>query len=146
MLILPVPASYWMRIICTETGHTLAPIPGDAWEIVQDSRPLTISAAPEGAGKSERHSFYFVGAVVERLHKADANMARTRFAEKAGFALPQSAQSAFAVYLTSNSGERDTIYVFLDKDGPVAGLACLGSCERTVTATVIHPKMEVPSQ
>ena len=43
VLALPVPAGYWMRTVCTDKGHTLAPIPGDAWQIVQDSRPLAIS-------------------------------------------------------------------------------------------------------
>jgi len=146
ILMLPAPAGYWMRIVCTETGHTLAPIPGDAWQIVQDSRPLTISAAPEQSRMPGRHSSYFVGAAVERLSKASDDVARARFSEKAGFELPQSIAATYAIYLTSNSAERDTIYVFLDESGPVAGLACLATCEKTVAATVIHPEVELPSQ
>jgi hypothetical protein len=145
VLVLPAPAGHWMRIVCTETGHTLAPIPGDAWQIVQDSRPLTISAAPEQPRTAGRHGSYFVGAAVERLRKDAADVARARFVEKAGFELPPIA-AAYAVYLTTNSGERDAIYVFLDASGPAAGLACLGTCEKTVAATVTHPEEESPSQ
>jgi hypothetical protein len=135
-----------MRIVCTENGHTLAPIPGDAWQIVQDSRPLTISAAPAEAAMSGRHSFYFVAAMVERLSKGSADAAQARFSERAGFELPHPISATYALYLTSNSAERDAIYVFLDKSGPVAGLACLGTCEKTVAAMVVHPEVEPPSQ
>jgi hypothetical protein len=131
-----------MRIVCTENGHTLAPIPGDAWQIVQDSRPLTISAAPEGGAMQGRHSSYFVAAVVERLSKANAAAAQARFSERAGIELPQPISATYAIYLTSSSAERDAIYVFLDKSGPMAGLACLGTCEKTVAAMVVHPEVE----
>ena len=45
VLTLPAPASHWMRIVCTDTGHTVAPISGDAWQIVHDERAFTIAAA-----------------------------------------------------------------------------------------------------
>jgi hypothetical protein len=28
---------HWMRIVCTDTGHTIAPISGDAWQIIDDA-------------------------------------------------------------------------------------------------------------
>jgi hypothetical protein len=49
VLTLPAPASHWMRIVCTDTGHTVAPISGDAWQIVHDERAFTIAAA-DGSG------------------------------------------------------------------------------------------------
>ena len=146
ILVLPAPAGYWMRIVCTDNAHTLAPIPGDAWQIVQDSRPLTISAAPGEGAMQGRHSSYFVAAVDERLSKANAAAAQARFSERAGFELPQAISATYAVYLTSNGDERDAVYVFLDKSGPVAGLACRATCEKTVAAMVIHPEVELPSQ
>lgn len=146
ILVLPAPAGYWMRIVCTDTGHTVAPIPGDAWQIVQDSRPLTISAAPSEGPRAGRHSSYFVAVAVERLSKASGAAAQARFSGKAGLALPEPIRATYAVYLTNNSAERDAIYVFLDKNGPVAGLACLATCENTVAAMVIHPEVEQPGQ
>jgi hypothetical protein len=146
ILVLPAPAGYWMRVVCTDTGHTLAPIPGDAWQIVQDSRPLTISAAPPEGPLGGRHGSYFVAAAVERLSKANAAVAQARFFEKAGLAVPEPIWATYAVYLTTNSAERDAIYVFLDKSGPVAGLACIATCQKTVAAMVIHPEVELPGQ
>jgi len=146
VLKLPVPAGRWMRIVCTDDGHTLAPIPGDAWQIVQDSRPLTIPAAPANGAAGGRHSSYFVAASVERLSKAAAAAAQARFTERAGIDLPQPVKATYAVYLTSNSAEKDAIYVFLDKSGPMAGLACLATCDNTVAAMVIHPEVEQPGQ
>jgi hypothetical protein len=40
-----------MRIVCTDNGHALAPISGDAWQIVQDSRPLTNPAVSKEGTK-----------------------------------------------------------------------------------------------
>jgi hypothetical protein len=124
----------------------LAPIPGDAWQIVQDSRPLTISAALSEGPLDGRHSSYFIAVAVERLSKASAAAAQARFFEKAGLALPGPIRTTYAVYITNNSAERNAIYVFLDKNSPVAGLACLATCEKTVAAMVIHPEVEQPGQ
>jgi hypothetical protein len=146
ILVLPAAASHWMRIVCTETGHTVAPIPGDAWQIVHDNRPFMIAAAPDGTGTPGRHGSYFVGVRVERLNKTNGDVVRARFASKADFALPESVHAIYAVYFVSNTGKRDTIYVFLDRDGPVAGLACIGSCENVVIATVTHAEMEAAPQ
>jgi hypothetical protein len=146
VLTLPAPASHWMRIVCTDTGHTVAPIAGDAWQIIHDQRPFTIAAAADGSGTPGRHSSYFVSARVERLNKANGAVARARFASKADFALPETARAIYAVYFLSSTGRRDTIYVFLDGDEPVAGLACLGSCATTVVATVTHAEEEPPPQ
>jgi hypothetical protein len=146
VLSLPAPAGYWMRIVCTDNGHTLAPIPGDAWQIVQDSHPLSISAASADGAKRGRHGSYFVSAAVERLSKTNASVAQARFSKRGGLELPQPIRATYAVYLTSNNSERDTIYVFLAQSGPVAGLACLATCEKTIAAMVIHPEVEFPSQ
>ena len=53
---------------------------------------------------------------------------------------------AYTVDLTDNRGDMDRIYVFRGADGPIAGIACLGSCERTITVTVTHPEAETPSE
>ncbi len=145
VLTLPAPASHWMRIVCTDTGHTVAPIAGDAWQIVHDERAFTIAAA-DGSGTPGRHSSYFVSARVERLNKANAEVARARFASKADTALLDSARTVYAVYFLSSTGRRDTIYVFANEGGPVAGLACVGSCAKTVVATVTHAEVEPPPQ
>ena len=145
VLTLPAPASHWMRIVCTDTGHTVAPISGDAWQIVHDERAFTMAAADNG-GTAGRHSSYFVSARVERLNKANAEAARARFAGKADAGLLHDAKAVYAVYFLSSTGRRDTIYVFADKEGPVAGLACLGSCAKTVVATVTHAEVEPPPE
>ena len=46
----------------------------------------------------------------------------------------------YALDLTDNRGNMTRIYIFLGSEGPVAGVACLRSCERTVTVTVVHPE------
>jgi hypothetical protein len=146
VLTLPAPASHWMRIVCTDTGHTVAPIAGDAWQIIHDQRPFTIAAADSGSGTTGRHSSFFVSIRAEQLNKANAAVARARFASKTDVPLPESARAVYAVYFLSNTGRRDTIYIFLDKDEPAAGLACLGSCATTVVATVTHAEEEPPPQ
>ena len=146
VLTLPAPASHWMRIVCTDTGHTVAPISGDAWQIIHDQRPFTIAAADSGSGTTGRHGSFFVSIRAERLNKANAAAARARFASKTDVPLPEGARAVYAVYFLSNTGRRDTIYVFLDKDEPAAGLACIGSCATTVVATVTHAEEEPPPQ
>jgi hypothetical protein len=145
VLTLPAPAGHWMRIVCTDTGHTIAPISGDAWQIIDDARPFAITAS-DSSGTPGRHSSYFVSARVERLNEANGDAVRARFASKADFALPESVRAIYGVYFLSNTGKRDTIYVFVDRDGPVAGLACLGSCATTGIATVTHAEEEPPPQ
>ena len=61
VLELPAPVGYWARIVCTPTGHTLAPAAGDAWEIKEDLRAAGIEAgaggdAPRAATSSPRRS------------------------------------------------------------------------------------------
>jgi len=143
VLTLPKPANHWMRIVCTDT---IAPVSGDAWQIIHDQRPFAIAAAESGSGTTGRHGSFFVSARVERLNKAAADVARARFASKADIPLPEAARTTYAVYFLSNTGRRDTIYVFLDKDEPVAGLACIGSCATTVVATVTHAEVEPAPQ
>ena len=42
-------------------GHTLAPIPGDVWLLVEDNRAVVVPASePDGAGcDAGRHAVYF---------------------------------------------------------------------------------------
>ena len=50
ILELPAPVGYWARIVCTPTGHTLAPASGDAWQIKEDSgHPASKRAAAMAA-------------------------------------------------------------------------------------------------
>ena len=146
VLTLPKPANRWMRIVCTETGHTVAPVSGDSWQIIHDSRPFSISAADDGGTATGRHISYFVSARVERLNKANAGAVRARYASNADIALPDTVRAIYAVYFLSNLGRRDTIYVFLDKERPVAGLACVGNCDHVVIATVTHAEVEPAPQ
>ena len=55
VLTLPKPANRWMRIVCTETGHTIAPVSGDSWQIIHDTRPFSISAAEDGGTATGHH-------------------------------------------------------------------------------------------
>ena len=146
VLTLPKPANRWMRIVCTETGHTIAPVSGDSWQIIHDSRPFSISAAEDGGTATGRHISYFVSARVERLDKTNAGVVRARYASNSDIALPDSVRAIYAVYFLSNLGRRDTIYVFLDKERPVAGLACVGNCDHVVIATVTHAEVEPAPQ
>ena len=138
ILQLPAPAGYWMRIICTDTGHTLAPASGDAWQIHQDAR---WSGIPAGSGTTGRpNDWYFVKAAVKETTGSDDAWAHQLFAQQAGFSLPDEVAKTYALDLTDNRGNMTRIYIFLGPEGPVAGVACLRSCERTVTVTVVHPE------
>jgi len=138
VLRLPAPAGYWMRIICTPTGHTLAPASGDAWQIHQDARWNSIPAGGNGTGGP--NDSYFVKATVNETTGADNVWAQQLFAKAAGFPVPSEVHRTFALDLTDNRGNRTRIYVFVGDEGPVAGVACLRSCENTVTVTVVHPE------
>jgi hypothetical protein len=138
VLQLPAPAGYWMRIICTATGHTLAPASGDAWQIHQDARWSGIPAGSGTAGGP--NDWYFVKAAVEEATGSDDAWAEQLFAQQAGFSLPDEVLKTYALDLTDNRGNMTRIYIFLGPEGPVAGVACLRSCERTVTVTVVHPE------
>lgn len=141
VLQLPVPAAYWMRIICTDGGHTLAPISGDAWQIIQDDRRLTIAAADDPARAGGRHGSYFVSAEVKELGAGDDAAVRDLFAATADRSLLEPVQRTYALQLTDNHGGKDTVYIFLDDEGPVAGMACINSCDKTVTVAVVHPEV-----
>ena len=143
ILQLPPPAGYWMRVICTDTGHTLAPASGDAWQIHQDARWAGIPAGDEAGGPNDS---YFVAAAVREASPDDGAWAERLFARRAGFAVPGEVIQIYTVDLTDNRGDMDRIYVFRGADGPIAGIACLGSCERTITVTVTHPEAETPSE
>jgi len=138
ILQLPAPAGYWMRIVCTDTGHALAPASGDAWEIHQDSRWSGIPAGDGVAGGP--NDWYFVKAAVRETTGTDDSWAQQLFAQRAGFSVPADVRQTYALDLTDNRGNMNRIYIFLDEEGPVAGVACLRSCERTVTVMVIHPE------
>lgn len=141
VLELPAPAGYWMRVICTEDGHTLAPIEGDAWQIIQDDRRLTIAAADDPARAGGRHGSYFVSAEVKELGAGDDAAVRDLFAATADRSLLEPVQRTYALQLTDNHGGKDTVYIFLDDEGPVAGMACINSCDKTVTVAVVHPEV-----
>lgn len=142
VLQLPAPAAYWMRVICTERGHTLAPISGDAWQIIQDDREFTISAADDPADVGGRHGSYFVSAEVRKLDAQDDAAARDLFAATADRSLLEEVRESYVLQLGDNHGGKDSIYIFLDDQGPVAGVACINSCDRTVTVSVVHPEVE----
>lgn len=142
VLQLPVPAAYWMRIICTERGHTLAPISGDAWQIIQDDRELTIAAADDPDNTEGRHGAYFVAAEVKELDAQDDAAARDLFTATADRSLLEKARRSYVLQLVDNHGGRDSVYIFLDDQGPVAGVACINSCDKTVTVGVVHPEVE----
>lgn len=146
VLTLPKPANRWMRIVCTDTGHTIAPVSGDSWQIIHDGRPFSISAAADGSTAAGRHISYFVSARVERLDKTNAGVVRARFAGKSDVALPDAVDDIYAVYFLSNTGRHDTIYVFLNEKRPVAGLACVGNCDHVVIATVTRAEVEPAPQ
>jgi hypothetical protein len=138
VLQLPAPAGYWMRIICTPTGHTLAPASGDAWQIHQDARWNSIPAGGKDTGGP--NGSYFVKATVSETTGTDNIWAQGLFANGAGFPVPSEAHHTYALDLTDNHDNRTRVYVFVGDEGPVAGVACLRSCENTVTVTVVHPE------
>lgn len=136
MLLLPAPAGYWARIVCTETGHALAPADGDAWEIHQDSRLGGIPAARNPAGGP--NDWYFVKASVKETTGSDEDWAKQLFERRAGFPMPDGAGQTYALDLADNKGNLMRVYVFLGEEGPIAGVACLHGCDETVTVTVTH--------
>src|SRR5262245_46112107 len=138
VLQLPAPAGYWMRIICTATGHTLAPASGDAWQIHQDARWSGIPAGGNAAGRP--NDPYFVKAAVNATTGEDNKWAQQLFTKGAGLPVPEEVHQTYALDLTDNHGNMTRVYVFVGEEGPVAGVACLRSCERTVTVTVVHPE------
>jgi len=138
ILQLPAPAGYWIRIICTPTGHALAPASGDAWEIHQDARWDSISAA--GSAKGGSNDWYFVRAAVGETTGTDRVWAQQLFEKRAGFPLPPGVQQTYALDLTDNRGNNTRVYIFVGEEGPTAGVACLHSCDETVTVTVTHPE------
>lgn len=138
VLELPAPAGYWARIICTDTGHTLAPIDGDAWQIHEDSRWTGIPAS--GGALGGPNDWYYVAAAVRESTGADGTWAQGLFARRAGFPLPAEIRETYAVDLVDNRGNLIRIYVFLDASGPIAGIACVRSCSNTITMTVLHPE------
>jgi hypothetical protein len=144
VLQLPAPAGYWMRIICTPTGHTLAPASGDAWQIHQDAR---LSGIPAGGGAGHGpNDSYFVKAAVKETTGTDDSWAQQLFERRAGFAVPDEVLKTYALDLTDNRGNMTRVYVFLSAEGPVAGVACLRSCEDTVTVTVVHAEAGTPME
>ncbi|MGH6927390.1 MAG: hypothetical protein ACREEV_03655 [Dongiaceae bacterium] len=144
ILELPAPAGYWMRILCTDTGHTLVPVSGDAWQIHQDARWTGIPAAT--GASSGPNDWYFVAAAVRETTGEDDTWAQGLFARRAGFPVPGDVRGTHAVDLTDNRGNMNRIYIFSDEDGPIAGIACLRSCANTVTVTVTHPEVVTPSE
>jgi len=138
ILQLPAPVGYWIRIVCTATGHALAPASGDAWEVHQDARWAGIPAGFGAAGG--RNELYFVKAAVHEVGGSDEIWAEQLFAQRAGFALPDGARKTYALDLTDNRGSQGRVYIFAGDEGPVAGVACLSTCEQTVTVTVTHPE------
>lgn len=142
VLQLPPPAGYWLRVICTERGHTLAPISGDAWQIIQDERELTIAAADDPANTVGRHGSYFVAAEVRELGATDGAAARELFGATADPSLLEPARQTYVLQLVDNHGGKDSVYIFLDDQGPIAGVACINTCDKTVTVSVIHPEVE----
>jgi hypothetical protein len=142
VLVIPVPAAYWARIVCTDTGHTLAPIPGDAWQVHQDSRNFSVPAASAGTGATGRHGSYFVVISLLRLDQQHKRAALALFSKKVGSAPTEPIRDTAAVYLLGNYGSKTTVYVFLGDDGPIAGIACLDTCDKTVSVSVTHPEME----
>lgn len=144
ILQLPAPAGYWMHIICTDTGHTLAPASGDAWQIHQDARWTGIPAAAGAAGGP--NEWYFTAAAVRKANSEDADWAQRLFARRAGFTVPGDVQETYTVDVTDNHGNMTRIYVFRGEDGPIAGFACLRSCSNTVTVTVTHPEIVTPEE
>lgn len=142
VLQLPPPAGHWLRVICTDRGHTLAPISGDAWQIIQDDRELTIAAADDPANANGRHGSYFVAAEVRELDAADGAAARELFGATADPSLLEPARQAYVLQLADNHGGKDSVYIFLDDQGPIAGVACINTCDKTVTVSVIHPEVE----
>lgn len=135
VLELPAPVGYWARIVCTPTGHTLAPATGDAWEIKEDSRAAGIAA---GAGGDADKGGYFIAASVHEATGTDLAWAKQLFAQKSGAGLPDGVRETYALDLTDNSTNLIRIYIFAGADGPLAGVACLRSCENTVTVIVTH--------
>jgi len=135
VLELPAPVGYWARIVCTPSGHTLAPAAGDAWEIKEDSRAAGIEA---GAGGGDTGGGYFIVASVHEATGTDLAWAKQLFAQKSGAVLPDGVRETYALDLTDNSTNLIRIYIFAGADGPVAGVACLRSCENTVTVIVTH--------
>ncbi len=136
VLKLPAPAGYWTRIVCTPTGHTLAPASGDAWEIKEDSRAAGIEAGSGDGNTAE--GGYFVAAAVHETSGSDLEWAKQLFAQKSGAGLPGDVRETYALDLTDNNLNLIRIYIFVGADGPVAGVACLRSCENTVTVIVSH--------
>ena len=135
VLELPAPVGYWARIVCTPTGHTLAPAPGDAWEIKEDSRAAGIEA---GAGGEDAEGGYFIAASVHEATGTDLAWAKQLFTQRSGADLPDGVSETYALDLTDRSTNLIRIYFFAGADGPVAGVACLRSCENTVTVIVTH--------
>jgi hypothetical protein len=136
ILELPAPVGYWARIVCTPTGHTLAPASGDAWQIKEDSRAAGIEAGSgDGSGPNDA---YFIAAAVHETSGSDLAWAKQLFAQKAGEDLPEGVRETYALDLTDNKTNLLRIYVFVGADGPLAGVACLRSCENTVTVIVTH--------
>lgn len=136
ILELPAPVGYWARIVCTPTGHTLAPASGDAWQIKEDSRASGIEAGSGDGGNP--NDAYFIAAAVNKTSGSDLAWARQLFAQKAGEDLPEGIRETYALDLTDNMMNLLRIYIFTGEDGPVAGVACLRSCENTVTVIVTH--------
>jgi len=135
ILELPAPVGFWTRIVCTPTGHTLAPASGDAWQIKEDSRAAGIEA---GGGDGGVDSAYFIAAAVHETEGTDLNWAKQLFARKSGAALPDGVRKTYALDLTDNRTNLIRIYIFTGESGPIAGVACLRSCENTVTVIVSH--------
>ncbi len=135
VLELPAPVGYWARIVCTPSGHTLAPAAGDAWEIKEDSRAAGIEA---GAGGGDTEDGYFIAASVHEATGTDLVWAKQLFAQKSGADLPDGVGETYALDLTDSSTNLIRIYIFAGADGPLAGVACLRSCENTVTVIVTH--------
>lgn len=135
VLTLPAPATYWMQIVCTESGHTLAPIPGDAWLIREDSRTFAVSA--EDATDS-----YFVSVEMAPITQEQKIGAHDLFVRKTGEAVDAAFSEVVSLKLIGSRGRETTLYVFVGDEGPVAGMACVGDCEHSVAVTVIHPQIE----
>lgn len=65
VLAVPDPFARFVRVVCGEHGHALAPVPGQAW-ILPGAAPFVVPAFDEAAGSPPRGRPYFSSLVVER--------------------------------------------------------------------------------
>jgi hypothetical protein len=68
------------------------------------------------------------------------------FEQRAGFPVPAGVRQTEALDLTDNRGNMIRASIFVGDDGPTAGVACMHSCETSVTVTVTHPEAGTPME